>query len=233
MTQPLYVPGLPGLRTAKTAVHRIVFRQGDWTSVLAGGRIIDGDLSRDVGNTGDLGVLRAGKLMGKVTTGGKYRPAVIGLTTAAYTSGATSLTVPAAVATEVARLRTLAGGNITLRVVGPPSAAGTVAEISTTCSAASGTTLTITDLAANMISGAIVAPGDGAHTPVAVIPDGYGVNVFDTDNATALDVPYPNLPIAGVIDSTQVIDWPSDTSLRAWIAEKMNLYGKYVFDHGL
>jgi hypothetical protein len=50
-------------------------------------------------------VLRAGLLLGKVTTGGKYRESIIGVTNGAISAGAaTTVTVAAAVATEVARL---------------------------------------------------------------------------------------------------------------------------------
>lgn len=232
MSLPGYVPGLPGVRTAKSAAHRIVFRQGDWTSDLAQGKIIDGSKSRDSGNTGDLNVLQPGLLMGKITASGKYAPSVLGVTTAAYTSGGTTLNVSAAQATEIARR---VGASGSLYAVGPPSAAGSVAVTSVTYSAIDTTTgdITCTSLGVNKIAGTLLAATDGTHLPLTLIPDGYGVVVTDTDGTTSLDVPFPQFPIAGVITASQLLPvWPSDTSLRAWVRDQLNTYGKFVLDYG-
>lgn len=234
MSQPGYVPGLPGMRTAVQAAHRIVFRQGDWTSDLAQGKIINGSLSRDSGNTGDLGVLRPGMLMGKITATGKYAPSIIGVMQSAYTSGGTELTVSVAQAVEIVR-RVGSSGAGTLKAIGPPSANGTVAATSVTYSAIDTTTgiITVTSLGVNKVAGTFITAADGSETPLTVIPDGYGITVLDVDNTTALDVPFPAFPIAGVITSSQLLPvWPSDTSIRAWIVAGLNTYGQFVFDHG-
>lgn len=232
MSLPGYVPGMPGMRTAQSATHRIVFYQGNWDSDLGLGRIIDGSKSRDSGNTGDLDVLRPGVLMGKITASGKYAPSIIGIMTQAQVATDTSVTVSAAQAVELVRR---VGSTGTIRFVGPPSAAGTVATFTETYSAVNTTTgvITCSGLNANLIAGSFVCADDGTYLPLTLIPDGYGVKVTDTDGSTSLDVPFAPFPIAGVVTSSQLLPaWPSDTSLREWVRDKLNLYGKFVMQHG-
>lgn len=227
------ITGLPGLRTARTATPRRVFL-GESGLYLPAGRVIDGALSRDIGNTGDLDVLRAGLLMGKTTSGGQYRPSIIGLTNGAISAATiTSVTVAAAVATEIARLIVVAAGNVSLKLTGPPSANGTVATTAVTATAASGTTITVSSVAVPaLISGSFITPADGAENPLSFIDDGTGIKVTDED-AVSLDVPFAKFPVGGVVDSSQLINWPSDTSLQAWLIARLNSVdtGKFVFDH--
>lgn len=234
MSLPGYVPGLPKVSTRVNAVHRIVFRQGDWLSELSSGKIIDGANSRDSGNTGDLDVLRAGLLMGKITTGGKYAPSILGVLTGAYTSGGTTLTVSAAQAVEIAR-RVGTSGTGTLNAIGPPSAGGTVATTAITFSAVNTGTgdITVTSLGVNKIAGTFITAADGTESPRTMIPDGYGVKVTDVDGSTNLSVPFALFPIAGVITATQLLPvWPSDTSLQNWVRDRLNDFGKFVLDYG-
>ena len=67
----IYAPyvGLPGMGTERQAAHRIVFRDGQITGWFSGGRILDGTLCADQGNTGNITVLRAGNVLGRVTSG--------------------------------------------------------------------------------------------------------------------------------------------------------------------
>lgn len=223
----------PGIGTARTASHRLIFLQQS-ESFLAQGKVIDGTKSRDPGNT-DIGVLRSGLLMGKITSSGYYAPSIIGTSTGAYTSGATSITIGAAEAVELVRR---VGSSGTGYVIGPPSAAGTVAKTALTYSAVNTTTgvLTITDLGVNKIAGSWITADDGSETMLSFIPDavGYGIVVTDQDGNSVSYVDYPKLPVAGIVDASQLINWPSDTSLRQWIVDKLansNAGGKYVFDH--
>jgi hypothetical protein len=227
-----YVPGLPGIRSAKTATHRIVFKQGDWLSDLALGKIIDGSKSRDPGNTGDLDVLRPGILMGKISASGKYAPALLGVTNGALSASATSITVAAAVVTELVRR---IGSSGTFTLLGPPSANGTVASETVTYSAASGTTITCTAISNAYVTGSFIGGTDGSQTALTLVPDGYGIKCTDVDGTTNLDVQFPQFPIAGVITSTQLLPvWPTDTSLQAQIVKWLNAAsgGQFVFDHG-
>jgi hypothetical protein len=84
----------------------------------------------------------------------------------------------------------------------------------------------------NFISGSFIGAGDGSQIPLTFIPDGYGIKVTDTDDVTNLNVPFPNLPIAGVVTPTQLINWPTDTGLQTWIENNISdaTGGKFVFD---
>lgn len=217
------VVGLPGLREARIADQRRILRQGDYT-YLAGGGVIDGSKSRDSGNTGYLAHLRAGLPLGKLTSGGKYVPAILGVLTGAEIATATSVTVSPAQAVEIQRR---VGSTGTLRFVGPPSAAGTVATFTETFSAINTTTgvITCSALDAALIAGSFVCADDGSAYPITFVPEstthGWAIHVQDREGVDQ-DVPLDRLPIAGVIDSSQLLLWPSDTSLQNWITGQLN-----------
>lgn len=227
-----WVPGLPGVRSALTANHKIVFKQ-DGQAMLALGQKISGANSRDPTNTVDVTVLQPGLLMGKRTSGGFYAPSIIGVTTAAYTSGGTTLNVSAAAATEIVR-RVGSSGTATLRAIGPPTAAGTVAVTSVTYSAVNTSTgdITVSSLGVDKIAGTFITAADGSQLPLTFIPDGYGICVVDL-SGTSIDTEFPAFPISGVITSAQLVNWPSDTSLQSWIVSNLNgaAAGQFVFDH--
>lgn len=236
------VLGNPGSKTVYQATHSPIFRSAPRFD-LAGGRQIYGTSSRDWGNTGALSVLRPGLLMGKITSGGLYAPSILGVTVGtssangtAYTSGGTSICVSAAAAVEINR-RIGASGNLTY--VGPPSAAGTVAVLGTIAYSAINTTtgvITTSTLGANLINGAFVTSTDGSGIPLSIIADSqnaYGIPVTDPMTNTDLTVPWPDFPIGGTLISANIINWPSDTSLRAWIFDKLNQSGagQFMGDH--
>lgn len=225
-----YITGLAGFRAARSAAHRTAFRQGTLESWLAQGKIIDGVLSRDPTNTGDLDVLRAGLLMGKITASSKYAPAVLGVTTNAEAVGSTSIQASAAVVTELVRR---IGATGTFKLIGPGAVGGVIVTETVTYSAASGVNITVTAIGNNFIAGSFLAPTDGSEDPLTLVSDGYGVKVTDADNAN-IDVPFAEMPIAGVITSTQLLPvWPTDASLREWIVSRLSRAsgGKFVFDH--
>lgn len=144
MIEPIF--GRPRIGTERQVVHRIVSRQGMW-DFLANGALIDGTKSRDFTNTSDTKALRPGLLMGKVTSGGKYAPSVLGVTNGAYASG-TSLTLTAASAAELARR---VGTSGTFKLTGPTAASGVARTLTVTYSAVDTGTgvVTITALGAN------------------------------------------------------------------------------------
>ena len=224
------VTGLPGVRTDRTATHRKVLLTDTGGIQLTLGRIIDGSLARDSGNTGDLDVLRAGMVMGKITSGGKYAPAILGVTDSAYTSGVT-LSVSAAVAVEINRR---IGSSGTFDIAGPPTANGDANVESVAFSAVNVSTgdITVTALANNYVSGSFIMPDDGSEDALGLIGDGYGIKVTDQD-ALSLDVPIRNLLIAGLIDSSQIVFWPSDTGLQQFLVGRLNTQGgcQFIFDH--
>jgi hypothetical protein len=341
MTMIGSINGLPGVGSTVTSTARIVLASVIGALYLPLGRILDGSKSRDPLNTGDTDTLRAGVLLGKITSGGKYGPSILGVLGAAYDVSAapTEMTVSAATATEIVRR---IGASGTFKLVGPPSAGGTVQSATVTYSAvdtstgvitvtsvgagadevqtiaiagslSAGTfTLTFVDsdgvlnttspiahnastanvqtgvdnalgaskvtvggtaitgmtftfggvgyaktpqalidvdtsgltgmtsvsvtrttsgvgLAANdYIAGSLVQPTDGSGDMLTFIPDGTGLKVTDASGAN-IDVALPRLPIGGIVDPANFVNWPSDTSLKAWIRSKLNANGRFVF----
>lgn len=227
-----FIGGLPRIGTERTATPRLIFRDGQITGWKSGGAIID-SLSRDPGNTGDTNVLRPGLIMGKRTSDGNMYPSIFGATSGAYSAGGLTLTVSAAVASHI---NDRVGASGTLHIVGPPTAGGVVAEEDVTYSAINTSTgdITITALANSYISGALIQPSDGSEEMITVIPDGFGIDVFDTDGSTAIDQPFERYPIAGVIIAANLLPvWPSDTSLRKWLTQQLARGGGgplFVFD---
>jgi hypothetical protein len=224
------VVGKPGIRDPFGATHRIVMR-GSPDLWLPGGATIAGAYSRDPGNTGDVHVLRAGLIMGKRTADSKMAPTVLGVLSEAYTSGGTELTVTAAQATEIAR-RVGSSGTGTLKAIGPPSAAGTVAATAITFSAVDTTTgvITVTSLGVNKVAGTFITAADGSENPLAPIWDGMGIRVTDADGDD-VDVDWPKVPVGGVLISANLIPWPEDASLRTWLRDELSKNGKFVLDH--
>lgn len=222
---PTDFPTVPAVYTGKSIGPRHVFLSGR-PSFLPSLATIDGTKTRDTGND-IVAHVRAGTLMGKVTSGGKWRNSVIGLVGSAYASG-TSMTVAAAVATEVARLITLAGGNVTLKVTGPPAAAGVVSATSVTCSAASGTTLTIVDPGVAKAAGSLIGTADGSETPVQLIAQPYGVDVTDT-NGTSQDATM-DLVRGGDVDVSMIPFYSSmDASVKTWVKAALKGAGMFTF----
>ena len=142
------IVGLPGFGTARTASNRVIFRDGQITGWLSQGKVINGTLSRDPSNTGNIDVLRAGLLMGKITATGLYAPSVLGVTSAALTNTGTTVSASAAVVTELVRRL---GSSGTFKLVGPPAASGVVRTSTLTYSAASGTSITVTAAGVNEV----------------------------------------------------------------------------------
>jgi hypothetical protein len=238
MTQAPIV-GLPGPQTARTATPRRVKLDAGPHQVLPSNIVIDGSLSRDPLNTGDVDQLRAGMLLGKITSGGLYRPSIIGVTTVAHTGNSTViLTVAAGTATEVNRL--MGGANISLKITGPPTAAGTVASSAITVTAASGTSLTLSAvLTTDFVVGSLIQPAGGSETPLVIIGDGYPIKVTDADAASIdQNLEQGRALIGGAVDASQIANWPADASLKNWVMSKLNggaaatpAKGPVIFDH--
>lgn len=229
MTQGLKpIHGRPGIGAVKQATHRKVFRGGFTPKYLPFGRVIDGTKSRDAGNTGAINIIRPGTLMGKVTSSGKYAPAVIGATGAAYSSGTSLTLASAAVGTEIVRRIGTSG---TFRITGPAVAGGPVQSEVVTYSGISSATVTVTALVNDYVSGSFIGDTDGSYLPVTFIPDGWGVDVTDS-TGTSEDQEFENFPVGGIVDSPYLLPWPSEASLKQWIADCLkDAGGQFVFDH--
>lgn len=142
--------GRPGIGTVTTGTHNFVARDGSLL-YYPGGGTIEGTKARDVGNSADsLLLLRVGKLMGKITSGGYYANSVIGASAGAITGASTTLLSSAAIATELNRR---IGATGTFKLTGPPTAAGVVRSLTVTYSALNLTTgdITMTALGVNQV----------------------------------------------------------------------------------
>jgi hypothetical protein len=231
------VIGEPRFGTAVTATPRKVLRGSATEAFLPGGKVIDGVKSRDTSNT-PIDVLQAGKLMGKITATGLWANSVIGSTTVAY-AGGTSLTVGVPTATEIVRR---IGASGTFKILGPPAASGVVSLQTVTYSAVVTSTgvITVTAIGSNFVAGSLILPTDGSEDMLSFVPDfgqsAYGIKTTDNDgtNTQVTAVPFPLVPIEGVINSPSLIDWPADTSIQAYIKSAMSMagFGKFVFDDG-
>lgn len=218
------VNGLPGYPTSNvTWEPRKIRRGGQPPRYLDGGVTIKGSVSRDAGNTGYVEVLRPGKIMVKEASGGLYRPFIIGKTTAAYVDNDTTLTVPAGVATECARLIAVTGGSLSLSLIGPPTAAGTVAATDITVSAASGTTLAISDLNLAKVTDSLIALRVAGYTPgsFCIIDDDDYIRVTD-EAGSSVNAHMPRPLIGGTIDTSQLLDWPADASTVTYLKGLLN-----------
>ncbi|KKM53802.1 hypothetical protein LCGC14_1554040 [marine sediment metagenome] len=218
---------LPGRGTVRQTLRRRILLTPDHAIYLPGGKTISGSTSRDPLNTGDVQYLRAGLLMGKITSGGKYAPSIMGVLTTAYdkdsSTGASGvIQVSAATATEMVR-RTGATG--TFRILGPPTANATTATETFAATAINVTTGVVSIsgsfLAADYVAGSFIQPNDGSQTPLGLLDDGDPLKVTDVDEAN-VDVQLSRFLIGGVLDASQVINWPSDTSLQNWVRAVLN-----------
>lgn len=222
---------MPGIGTTRVSDTRVVCKGG--AEYLSGGAVIRGADSRDTLNTGDLDYLRAGILLGINSSTDKYAPSILGVTTVAYdytASANTTMTVSAATATELNRR---IGSSGTFKITGPPSSAGTVATETITYSEVNTTTgvITISAASADFISGSFICDTDGTETPRIVIGNGAPLKVTDEDDNN-IDIQTGRLLIGGTLDSSQIINWPSDTSLRSWVKDALNNRSgsRFVFD---
>jgi hypothetical protein len=132
--------GIPGISSARTASYRNVFRSLDRVRYYPGGGTVDGTKSRDFANSDNLKLLRPGTLMGRQTSSKEWAPSIVGKVSEAYASG-TSLTLTAASAVELNRR---VGASGTFKLTGPPTANGTVRQVTVTYSAVNTSTGVVT-----------------------------------------------------------------------------------------
>jgi hypothetical protein len=219
------ITGLPGYPSGnQTWAPRKIRRGNEPPKYLDGGVTIKGSVSRDPTNTGYVNVLQPGKIMVKEASGGLYRPFIIGKTTAAYADNDTTLTVSAATATEIGRLLAVTGAALDLAFIGPPTAAGTVAATNISITAvASATTVTIADLNLNKVTDSLIALRAASYTPgsFCLIDDDDYTRVTDEDGNN-INVWLPRPLIGGTIKTSQLLDWPADTSTVTYLKGLLN-----------
>lgn len=231
-----------GIYSTASLTPRNIWKSYDPRSVVGATTfsLIDGTLSRDVGST-PTSLLRCGVMLGKITTGGKLRPSIIGLTTGAVSAGTvTSITVAAATATEVARLIVVAAGNVSLSIVGAPTAGGTVAVTAVTATAASSTTITISSATLPaIVVGSAICPADGSINPTAILPNVYGMDVISAlDGTTGVDQELQTQLLGGDLLASQIPNLTLDagngtqvteSSVEAYFKAKLQILGNFTF----
>lgn len=220
---------LPGIGPVRTASFRSVLWGTEAKRLKPQGVIVDGSLSRDPLNTGDLATLRCGQLLGRITASGLYRPSIVGRSTAAYADNDTTIGVSAATATEIARIKAaLGGGNLSMKFIGPPTAGGTVAETAITVTAVTingaSSTITVGDLNLAKVTDSLLTLADGSEYPRGIQGKEDGLEVADEDG-DSFDTYLSDLIIGGLIDTGQIVDYPADASTKAWIKTKLRAYG--------
>lgn len=213
---------VPGLGTASTAAYRNIWIDREGRRLLPSMVIVSGADSRDPLNTGDVDVLRAGMLLGKITATGEYAPSIIGVTGEAMDGDETALTVGSTIVDELVRR---VGASGTFKMVGPPTASGTVRTVTVTYSAASGTTITMTAMGVAEVQTitASAAPTVGSwyiryrgDDGVEVISGAMAYNADAATIQTAVRATHADLAAvvvtdsgsAGLSDGTVTVTWP-------------------------
>lgn len=217
-----------GVRIDRAHTPRTILWSAQGAVYLPAGVVIDAVHSRDTANTGDPDVLRPGLILGKLTSTAKYAPSILGLTTILHDTSAvtTTMTLPAAVVTEIARR---IGPTGSFKIVGPPTSAGTVAIETVTYSAiASATTLTITATSADFAAGSLILSADGSEIFRLILDSDLKVTTPDGTNA---DAQAPRVLVSALINTASLTFYSTDTSVQTWIKSQLNttLTGPFRF----
>jgi hypothetical protein len=210
--------GKPGVLLNLTAVPREIFYSGrERAQYIAAPVTVDGNLTSCPSNAPYIFQILAGMLLGRVTATQKFSNSVLGLTSSATASGATTIQTDVNTAAEIVRR---IGATGTFKLTGPPAAAGTVAVQVITYSAVNLTTgaITCTATGAAAVTASLIQPTDGSETILTMVGDLWGIKVTDQTNVTRLDVFDPQLLLAGgTINVQMIVSYPTDPSLQAYV----------------
>jgi hypothetical protein len=80
------------------------------------------------------------------------------------------------------------------------------------------------------VTGSLIQPTDGSEAPVTILPDGYPIKAVDV-NGDNRDIELPRYAIEGLVDSSQIVNWPADASTKQWVVDQLNSVGRFTFDH--
>lgn len=75
---------------------------------------------------------------------------------------------------------------------------------------------TVSGVDGRFVTASFIQPTDGSEAPLTFVPDGYGIRLAD-DTGTTYTVPFPEMPIAGMVEAAQIINYPADASLKEWL----------------
>ncbi len=83
------------------------------------------------------------------------------------------------------------------------------------------------------IVGSLVQPADGSQTIKTFVDEEDGIRVTDM-NGNGLNIQFPRIPIAGgTVNSPNIVNYPSDPSLQAYVKAALNVSGPFTFSDNL
>jgi hypothetical protein len=221
--------GKPGVLLNLTATPREVFYSGrDRAQFVAAPVTIDGTLTSCPSNAPYIFQILAGTLLGRVTATKKYASSVLGQSTSATAGSATTVQTDVNTAAEIVRR---IGASGTFKLTGPPAASGTVATQVVTYTAVNTSTgaITCSATSAAAVSGSLIQPTDGSETILTLVTDLYGIKVTDQTNVNRVDVFDPRLLLGGgTINSQLIVNYPSDSSLQAYVKAAIKAFSSNV-----
>jgi len=210
--------GKPGVVGYYDSQPREVFYSGrEFAQFWAPPVTIDGTNSSNPLNSPYTWLLWAGTPMGRITATAKYANSILGLSSAAATSGATSITTDVNTAAEIVRR---IGASGTFKLTGPPTPGGTVAVQVVTYSAVNTTTgvITCTALSAAAVTASLIQPTDGSETILTLLCETNGLQIVDQTHTNRVDVFCGTLLAGGgTINTGMIVNYPSDSSLKTYV----------------
>jgi hypothetical protein len=210
--------GKPGITGNFVSQPREVFYSGrEFAQFWAPPVTIDGTASGNAANAPYSWFLWAGMPMGKITATGKFANSILGLTSSATTSGATSIATDVNTAAEIVRR---IGASGTFKLTGPPAANGTVATQTITYSAVNTSTgvITCSATSAAAVTASLIQPTDGSETIATLLCETDGLQIVDQTHTNRVDVFSARLLAAGgTINTGMIVNYPSDTSLKTYL----------------
>jgi hypothetical protein len=89
---------------------------------------------------------------------------------------------------------------------------------------------TVTGVDGRFAAGSLIQPVDGSETPVTIFADKFGAKVTDY-RLTSIDKQYPGVLLQGMVRTSMVVNYPTDTSLIAWLKASLRTPGgHWIFD---
>lgn len=236
--------GLPGLTgTAVSTSSRNIFKRIDgvqWSDKLV---VIDGSASRDPSNVTHPHILQAGLLMARdPDDGNKYKTALLGVVTVAWTS--TTLTVGVGTATELSRRYGTSGSNefriyfdANAMADSGPADVTFVDVVHSAIDTAAGT-LTVTAPSDTVPIGSAIIAGEAVdHAETAddihnmlIVAEQDGIRVTNEADAS-VDVTLDRVVMAGYIDVSMILFYNSLTGndVKNWLKGELNHGRQLIF----
>ena len=81
------------------------------------------------------------------------------------------------------------------------------------------------------VAGSLIQPSDGSETPLTFVGESDGGTLVTDMFGANIIVPFSRMPISGVVDAGQLVNWPADSSLQTWLMNQLSTAsgGKFVF----